>query len=107
MATSLTSKIEHLILIGDHEQLRPNINKYELSMKYNLNISMFERLVNNNFENVMLKNQRRMRPEISEIVRQIYPALQDDPSVRLFPDIRGLNKRNYIFFTHTFPEDKI
>lgn len=62
MATSLTSECEHLILIGDHEQLRPNNNVYELSKKYNLDISMFERLVKNNFENVMLKNQRRMRP---------------------------------------------
>jgi superfamily I DNA and/or RNA helicase len=62
MATSLTPKIEHLILIGDHEQLRPSNNVYELSKRYNLDISMFERLINNNFENVMLKNQRRMRP---------------------------------------------
>jgi len=62
MATSLTPSIEHLILIGDHEQLRPSSNVYELALKYNLDISMFERLVNNNFENVMLKNQRRMRP---------------------------------------------
>jgi superfamily I DNA and/or RNA helicase len=62
MATSLTPKIEHLILIGDHEQLRPNHNVFDLAKKYNLDISMFERLVNNNFENVMLKNQRRMRP---------------------------------------------
>ena len=62
MATSLTPSIEHLILIGDHEQLRPSNNVFELAKNYNLDISMFERLVNNNFENVMLKNQRRMRP---------------------------------------------
>ena len=30
MATSLTPSIEHLILIGDHEQLRPSVNVYEL-----------------------------------------------------------------------------
>ena len=69
MATSLIPGLEHLVMIGDHEQLRPSNNVYELSHKYNLDVSMFERFVNNKFENVMLKNQRRMRPEISEIMR--------------------------------------
>jgi hypothetical protein len=36
-------------MIGDHEQLRPSTNVYELSQKYNFNISMFERLINNGF----------------------------------------------------------
>ena len=69
MATSLSPEIEHLILIGDHEQLRPNLNVYELSYRYNLDISMFERLIKNDFQNVMLRNQRRMRPQISEVVK--------------------------------------
>jgi len=43
-----------LILIGDHEQLRPNVNVFELTHKYHLDVSMFERLINNNFERVML-----------------------------------------------------
>ena len=81
MATSLTPDIEHLILIGDHEQLRPNLNVLRLSTLYNLDISMFERFINNKFNNVMLMSQRRMRPEISEIVRCIYPNLIDDESV--------------------------
>jgi superfamily I DNA and/or RNA helicase len=50
MSTSLSPGIEHLILIGDHEQLRPNLNVYELSYRYNLDISMFERLIKNDFE---------------------------------------------------------
>ena len=54
MATSLTPSIKHLILIGDHEQLRPNVNTMDLSEKYKLDISMFERLINNGFKNVML-----------------------------------------------------
>jgi len=36
------------IFTGDHQQLRPNIAVYELERKYNLNISLFERMVNNN-----------------------------------------------------------
>ena len=81
MTTSLTKDVEHVILIGDHEQLRPSLNVYRLSKHFNLDISMFERMINNNFENVMLMSQRRMRPEISEIVRCIYPELKDDQKV--------------------------
>lgn len=43
--TSILFDCEHVILIGDHQQLRPNCNVHELSKKYNLSISMFERLV--------------------------------------------------------------
>ena len=33
-----------------------------------------------------------MRPEISEVMKLIYPNLEDDPSVLNRRDIRGLNK---------------
>ena len=45
------SFVEHVILIEDHEQLRPQINNYEFqydnlkSAKFFLNISFFERLI--------------------------------------------------------------
>ncbi|CAG8847015.1 6234_t:CDS:2, partial [Racocetra persica] len=32
--TALTPSIEHLILIGDHKQLRPNISVHELAEKH-------------------------------------------------------------------------
>ena len=46
-----------------------------------------------------------MRPEISEVVKLIYPNLEDDPSVFGRNDIRGLNHKNYLFFNHSFDED--
>lgn len=49
ITTSMTPSIKQLILIGDHQQLRPATNVMELSTKYNLDISMFERLINNGF----------------------------------------------------------
>jgi superfamily I DNA and/or RNA helicase len=45
--TALTPSIEHLILIGDHLQLRPTVAVDSLARKNYLNISLFERLVNN------------------------------------------------------------
>ena len=50
-------------------------------MDYNFNISMFERLINNDFKQVMLLDQRRMRPEIADIPRFIYPKLTDNECV--------------------------
>ena len=45
--TSLTPSTEHLILIGDHLQLRPSVAVDVLARKHNLNVSLFERLINN------------------------------------------------------------
>ena len=49
ITTSISHDAEHLILIGDHKQLKPSVNVFELEAKYNLQISMFERLINNRF----------------------------------------------------------
>ena len=46
-----------------------------------------------------------MRPEISRVVREIYPELKDDQSVMKIDDVRGVNGKNYFFFNHDFLED--
>lgn len=75
--TSLTQACEHVILIGDHKQLRPNPSVYELAKKYNLEISLFERLIENKYPYKMLENQHRMRPEISRVLMPyFYPNLR-------------------------------
>ena len=69
MLASLTSGTESLILIGDHEQLRPKPAEYSLSvdsgLPYRLDVSLFERLLHQNIKKCTLDTQRRMRPEIS------------------------------------------
>jgi superfamily I DNA and/or RNA helicase len=47
--------LEHLILIGDHQQLRPKVESYELEKKFKTNISLFERLVNSGVNYTSLK----------------------------------------------------
>lgn len=79
--------------------MRPSPAVYELEKEYNLNMSMFERLVKNNYEYTTLSNQRRMRPEISEMLRLLYPDLTDDASVKQYPNIKGVEKNVY-FFDH-------
>lgn len=44
----ITEHCEHLILIGDHQQLRPPTTVYKLAKDYQLDVSLFERLIKNN-----------------------------------------------------------
>ena len=41
IVASLTPSCKHLILIGDHQQLRPNPTVYELAKTYNLDVGTF------------------------------------------------------------------
>ena len=100
--TSLTKTTQHLVLIGDHQQLRPNPAIYDL-IQYNLDLSLFERLLNNNIEYKTLTFQRRMRPEISKIIKLIYPHLDDHKCVVKYPHVRSVEK-DLFFFNHKFQE---
>lgn len=91
IVTSLCSKTEHLILIGDHQQLKPNPTVYELAKKYNLETSLFERWINNGIQHHQLKLQHRMRPEISALlVPHIYKELKDHVSVYDYEVVKGM-----------------
>ena len=68
----LTKNTKRLIMIGDHKQLKPKPYSYELCKNYNFDVSMFERLINNNIKYVSLKYQRRMKPLFANFVRLIY-----------------------------------
>ncbi|KAH7708252.1 NFX1-type zinc finger-containing protein 1-like protein [Aphelenchoides avenae] len=104
LLTSLTVACEHAILIGDHKQLRPNPAVYELAKKYNFDVSLFERLIKNQFPYRMLKNQHRMRPEISRTLMPFfYPELEDDASVHGRDNVLGMQK-NMVFINHNAPE---
>ena len=106
--TAISSKTKQLVLIGDHKQLRPKVNNYALTVEkgdgYDLNRSLFERLVLAGYPHTTLTNQHRMCPEISSIVRHLtYPNLIDDKKTLDRPSPRGLQDR-VIFFNHDHPE---
>lgn len=91
VVTALSHETDHLILIGDHAQLRPKTAEYELATKCKLEISLFERLIANDMKYSMLKLQHRMRPCISSLlVPDIYEELFDHPSVKAYEDIKGI-----------------
>jgi hypothetical protein len=69
-------------MIGDHKQLRLKISNYLLSVEkgsgYDLNRSLFERLVGFGYPYCTLAKQHRMVPEILCLVRNLtYPDLMD------------------------------
>ena len=88
IVTSLSVKTQQLILIGDHQQLKPKVNSFILGHRYGLSTSLFERFVLMGVPRVTLQQQRRMRPKISKILKLIYPNLQDHQSVRKYQPIR-------------------
>ncbi|CCC05205.1 unnamed protein product [Sordaria macrospora k-hell] len=107
--TALAPSVKQLILIGDHKQLRPKINNYSLSVEkgdgYDLNRSLFERLIMQGAPHTTLQKQHRMVPEISIIPRVLtYPDLLDGPKTSDRPRIRGLQD-HVVFINHGKLED--
>ncbi|CAM9550665.1 unnamed protein product [Scytosiphon promiscuus] len=107
----LTQSTQHLILIaGDHLQLRPKAEVYRLTKEsrrgFDLDVSMFERLVEERRVPVHdLATQRRMRPEIADLIRPaVYPNLKDAPHVLRYPSVKGM-RQNLFFWDHAVPED--
>ena len=101
---SLTSGCQHLILIGDHQQLRPTPAVYDLAKRYKLDVSLFERMVNVGIQCEMLNVQHRMRPEIATLMKHIYDDLENHESVEKYEDIKGM-KKNMFFIDHQYIEE--
>ncbi|PFX30307.1 NFX1-type zinc finger-containing protein 1 [Stylophora pistillata] len=108
IVTSLTKGCKHLILIGDHQQLRPSPTVYDLQINYHLDVSLFERMVKNLMIFSRLSLQHRMRPEIAKMVDHIYvdPKLGNHDSVFTFKNIKGVEK-NLFFVDHSEKENFI
>lgn len=117
MISALLPSVEHFIQIGDHQQLRPQINNFkQLSLEshqgkaYQLDRSQFERLSERvagrpSFPVAQLNIQRRMRPEISMLIREtIYPRLKDHKTITKLPDVVGMRK-NVFWLSHSNPEE--
>ena len=102
--TSLTKDCQHLILIGDHKQLRPKPEVYVLAKKYHLDVSLFERMVNVGLQCDTLNVQHRMRPEIAALMKHIYDDLENHKTVEEYEDIKGI-KKNMFFINHSHLEN--
>ncbi|RDB20814.1 NFX1-type zinc finger-containing protein 1 [Hypsizygus marmoreus] len=107
--TALGPETSQLVLIGDHKQLRPKVNNYKLTVEkdegFDLNRSLFERLILKGYPHEKLTEQHRMRPEISALIRALtYPELVDATKTQNRPNLRGVQD-NIVFVNHDHPED--
>lgn len=108
---ALVPSIAQLIMIGDPLQLRPNLNNYKLSVDnpqtgevYKFDRSLMERLSKSGLHMSRLDVQRRMRPEISSLIRNtLYDGLVDKQNVEEYPNVLGMN-RNVYFLSHCYQE---
>ena len=75
--------VQHLIMIGDHMQLRPIVHFMRLRKNHYLDVSMFERLVNCKLPFSQLRYQCRMRDEFVDLLRElnIYKVLKTNQEV--------------------------
>ncbi|SPQ24370.1 6dcb3be8-b1ad-4d1b-a7d1-e20cabd9a2fd [Thermothielavioides terrestris] len=116
LISALMPGVEHFIQIGDHKQLRPQIQNYlQFSLEtpagraYQLDRSQFERRAVGEpglppLPVAQLKVQRRMRPEISQLIRRVYPNLEDHGCVKDLPSVIGM-RDNLFWLDHSHPED--
>ncbi|KAH6960364.1 hypothetical protein DER45DRAFT_602303, partial [Fusarium avenaceum] len=113
--STLVPGLEHLIQIGDHKQLRPHINNHKLGVesdtekKWQLDRSQFERRANGEpglspVPFAQLNVQRRMRPEISKLIKRLYPDLRDHSITMDHTDVAGM-RHNLFWLDHGYPED--
>ena len=101
---ALVPSVQHAVLIGDHQQLRPKVETIDLARRHALSVSMFERLINNNVPHISLDTQHRMRPEFAALLTpSIYPRLLNAPTTRGRPHVRGAARDSY-FVSHKQPE---
>ncbi|KAH6604389.1 hypothetical protein Trco_007835 [Trichoderma cornu-damae] len=109
--TSLSPSVKQLILIGDHKQLRPKVNNYNLTIEkgegFDLNVSLFERLIRQGHKFTTLQEQHRSHPDISQFARLLaYEELKDVPKTHNRDPIRGLRER-VVFVHHEHPEESL
>ncbi|KAF4451945.1 hypothetical protein F53441_5140 [Fusarium austroafricanum] len=104
ISAALYPSLDQIVLVGDHQQLVPQVDVRELQQEpYNMNISMFERLVKLELPYSMLRVQRRMAPNIRDVVNAFYPKLTDHASVtdlKHRPPVPGMGRENLWWFYH-------
>ncbi|TIA08384.1 P-loop containing nucleoside triphosphate hydrolase protein [Aureobasidium pullulans] len=92
--------LQHLILVGDHQQLRPRAQKPTHNFKH-WDMSLFERLARNTVDFKMLAIQRRMPPEVRRLLWPIYGDKITDHECTLDrPPVPGLKDFKTYLFHH-------
>ncbi|KIV91298.1 hypothetical protein PV10_05849 [Exophiala mesophila] len=108
VTVACVESLQHLILVGDHQQLHGHCSVQELEGEpFFLAVSLFERLVNNGMPYKTLLRQRRMDPQFRRLLSSVYPTLTDHPVV-LNRNIEpwGMGSLKLFFFKHNWAEER-
>ncbi|KAK8143249.1 hypothetical protein G3M48_007514 [Beauveria asiatica] len=105
ISAALLPSLKHLALVGDHQQLTPRpITRILTEPVFALQVSLFERLVTKNaMPCQVLKMQRRMIPELRQLVNLFYPGLSDHSSVLKREAINSIGPSLW-WFDHVWSE---
>ncbi|GJE92068.1 stage V sporulation protein K domain-containing protein [Phanerochaete sordida] len=100
----LSETTRRLVMIGDHKQPRPKIRAHALTVDrgegYDLDRSLFERLVFRGYPHTVLQHQHHIQPQLASYLRHLaYPELLDGPSAQRSTNIPGLAD-NVLFISH-------
>ncbi|XP_015763067.1 PREDICTED: NFX1-type zinc finger-containing protein 1-like [Acropora digitifera] len=109
LVAAIPSSVQHLVMIGDHMQLKPIVHFPELRKHNHLDVSMFERLATCNLPFTQLQYQCRMRDELLELLRElkVYKGLKTNEKLVKDNAIPPCVTRGMYFWTHTkLEEDK-
>lgn len=87
--SAIPSGLQHLILLGDHQQLAPRLQNH-LMARLGLGLSIMERLVMAGAPAVRLRFQNRMIPTLTPPLQLIYPDIRDGSGVKGLEPVRAL-----------------
>jgi helicase required for RNAi-mediated heterochromatin assembly 1 len=107
LVSACVPSLQHLILVGDHQQLKPSVVVSAHAGKpWNFDLSLMERVLNNNLPYKTLGVQRRMAPEISANLFPIYEdKIRDHDNVKDRKPVNGMVDTSWIY-AHEYPDTK-
>ncbi|KAJ6126000.1 hypothetical protein N7471_010493 [Penicillium samsonianum] len=91
--SALMPGVEHFIQIGDHRQLRPQIQNHSLSLETSTGTSW--QLDRSQFERCAV-GEPGLKPAPVAQLNSVYPKLEDHESVTTLPNVAGM--RNNLFW---------
>ena len=107
----LSHNVKYMILVGDHKQLRPTVFSKE-SQKNKYERSLFERLIDNGMQPLILNTQYRMENNISKVISKIFyeDELKDDQTTNKKIQENQIYKvislkKNFYFFDNKQDEE--
>eukprot|EP00727_Mastigamoeba_balamuthi_P012728 m51a1_g8078 hypothetical protein (1538) ;mRNA; r:198743-203467 len=104
LVASLFPSLERIVMIGDHKQLRASVACHELKVRKHLDVSAFERLLNNGLPSVQLRTQNRMMPTVLAPVLMHYPTLDSNLDIVGTLEAPQWLQHPLFWWDHTSPE---